>query len=141
MSSRPNTGPASRADVKALTHWIIRQGYTVRFTARRPDQVAGILRTPEGPVEFTYDPAKRVVHLPDRSVPINAYGWETDPTHNEFGSVTFDAPPTDRSQSGKSPLGAAWLGKLRAGQPAPRDRSSDQSPDNSPDQSSADDCT
>jgi hypothetical protein len=59
-----------------LTHWVIYRGYRVRFTARSEYEVAGVLTTPTGPVEFTYDPAARTIHLPEASLTINEYGWE-----------------------------------------------------------------
>ena len=66
-----------RANVKPLTHWVIYKGYTVRFTARTAEQVAGLLTLPDGrQLAFRYDPVTRVVHLPGRQVTINDYGWE-----------------------------------------------------------------
>ncbi|RIK56192.1 MAG: hypothetical protein DCC57_03765 [Chloroflexi bacterium] len=66
----------SHNNVKPLTHWVIYRGYQVRFTARREGEVRGVLTTPAGPVEFTYDPAARTIHLPDATLAINEYGWE-----------------------------------------------------------------
>ena len=67
-----------RVDVKPLTHWIIYKGYTVRFTARTPERVAGLLTVVDGEqLAFHYDPVARVVHLPGRQITINDYGWET----------------------------------------------------------------
>ncbi len=64
-------------NVKPLTHWIIYKGYTVRFTQRSQEQVTGWLTDPGGAqAAFRYDPAARVVTLPDRQVTINDYGWE-----------------------------------------------------------------
>ncbi len=68
-----------RANVKPLTHWLIYKGYTVRFTHRAADEVAGVLTTPEGSVNFTYTPATRTVTLPERVVRLNEYGWEVTP--------------------------------------------------------------
>jgi hypothetical protein len=65
-----------RADVKPLTHWIIYQGYRVRFTARRAEAVTGVLTTPAGEIEFRYDPARRVIYLPEAAITVNEYGWE-----------------------------------------------------------------
>jgi hypothetical protein len=67
---------AARANVKPLTHWVIYKGYTVRFTARTPQHVAGVLTTPEGQVAFRYDPAARIVSLPGATLHINDHGWE-----------------------------------------------------------------
>ena len=65
-----------RANVKPLTHWVIYKGYNVRFTARSGREVRGVLTTPEGPLDFVYDPAARTIHLPDAILIINDYGWE-----------------------------------------------------------------
>ncbi len=67
-----------RPNVKPLTHWLIYKGYTVRFQERHPEQVTGVLTTPEGQVPFQYDPQRRVIHLPGQRIVINAYGWEVD---------------------------------------------------------------
>jgi hypothetical protein len=71
-------GTKMRINVKPLTHWIIYKGYKVRFKARTPMQVTGVLTTTHGEVEFSYDPAAKVVTLPDARVAINDYGWEVD---------------------------------------------------------------
>ena len=63
-------------DVKALTHWIIYKGYKVRFTARTPTLVTGILTTAAGEVSFRYVPQTRQITLPTAEVTINEYGWE-----------------------------------------------------------------
>ena len=66
-----------RANVKPLTHWVIYKGYAVRFTARSSEGVAGWLTLPNGDqLAFRYDPAARVVALPERRITINDYGWE-----------------------------------------------------------------
>jgi hypothetical protein len=66
-----------RVDVKPLTHWVIYKGYSVRFTARRPEAVTGWLTLSTGvQIAFQYDPAARVVTLPDRRITFNDYGWE-----------------------------------------------------------------
>ncbi len=67
-----------RANVKPLTHWIIYRGYTVRFSQRTPQQVTGTLTTPDGPVDFRYDPIAMIVQLPAERVQINEHGWELD---------------------------------------------------------------
>ena len=68
-----------RASVKPLTHWVIYKGYSVRFTARSPEGIAGWLTLPGGAqLAFRYDPAARVVALPGRRITINDYGWEVD---------------------------------------------------------------
>jgi hypothetical protein len=65
-----------RANVKPLTHWVIYKGYTVRFSSRSPQQVAGTLITPEGTIDFRYDPVNQVVILAGERITINDYGWE-----------------------------------------------------------------
>jgi hypothetical protein len=57
-------------------HWLIYRNYTVRITQRAADHVAGIMTTPEGQINFTYDAVGRIVHLPEQSIAINEYGWE-----------------------------------------------------------------
>jgi len=64
--------------VKPLTHWVIYKGYKVRFKDRSPARVTGVLTTPAGEVEFTYEPTSKVVTLPDLRVTINDYGWELE---------------------------------------------------------------
>ena len=64
--------------VKPLTHWVIYKGYKVRFKDRSPALVTGVLTTPAGEVEFTYEPTSKVVTLPDLRVTINDYGWELE---------------------------------------------------------------
>ena len=67
-----------RVDVKPFTRWVIARGYTVRFRERTPTAVTGLLTTPDGPVAFVYDPAQRTITLPDETVRINEYGWESN---------------------------------------------------------------
>ena len=67
-----------RPNVKPLTHWIIYKKYRVRFQERTSQAVTGILTMPEGEVPFTYLPQQRIIELPDRTVTINIYGWETE---------------------------------------------------------------
>lgn len=64
------------ATVKALTHWAIYKGYRMRFTARSPRSVTGILVTPEGELSFDYDPTTRTIRLAQQQIAINDYGWE-----------------------------------------------------------------
>lgn len=68
-----------RVNVKPLMHWLIYRSYTVRITKRAPTEVEGIITTPEGQTTFRYDPTAQVIHLPDKTVTINEYGWEIDP--------------------------------------------------------------
>jgi hypothetical protein len=67
-----------RANVKPLTHWIIYKGYTVRFERRSPQEVTGMLKTPQGEVAFRYDPQAMVVTIGEEQVRINEHGWEID---------------------------------------------------------------
>ena len=69
---------SARANVKPLTHWLIYRHYTVRFTARTATEVRGIITTPDGQVDFRYDPIGQIVYLPDQTVAINEYGWEIE---------------------------------------------------------------
>lgn len=68
----------ARANVKPLMHWLIYRHYTVRITERAAGSVAGIITTPNGQIAFYYDAAAQIVHLPDKSVAINEYGWEIE---------------------------------------------------------------
>ena len=67
---------SARPFVKPLMHWLIYRHYTVRITERAPSHVAGIITTPDGPLNFRYDPEAKIVHLPEQSIAINEYGWE-----------------------------------------------------------------
>jgi hypothetical protein len=69
---------SKRANVKPLMHWLIYRHYTVRITERAATYVAGIITTPEGPLDFRYDAVAQVVHLPTKKVAINEYGWEIE---------------------------------------------------------------
>lgn len=69
-----------RADVKAFTRWVIARGYSVRFHRRTPTAVMGILTTPDGPINFVYDPVRRTINLTGANtapeqVEIDEYGW------------------------------------------------------------------
>jgi len=73
-----------RVNVKALTHWVIYKGYTVRFTSRSPQRVEGVLSTPDGAeIVFGYDAVNQVVELPGERIRINEYGWEMERIRNE----------------------------------------------------------
>jgi len=70
-----------RVNVKPLTHWIIYKSYSVRFTSRTPTSVTGILTTPDGSLDFEYDPTQMVIQLHDKqenNITINEYGWEIE---------------------------------------------------------------
>ena len=69
----------ARPYVKPLMHWLIYRHYTVRITERGAEKVVGIITTPEGPIDFSYDPIGRIVYLPDQQIAMNEYGWEIDP--------------------------------------------------------------
>ena len=65
-----------RVNVKPLMHWLIYRHYTVRITHRSVGQVEGIITTPDGSLNFRYDAAEQIVHLPEKSIAINEHGWE-----------------------------------------------------------------
>ena len=69
---------SARVNVKPLMHWLIYRHYTVRITERATTYVAGIITTPEGPLDFRYDPTTQIVHLPTKTITINEYGWEIE---------------------------------------------------------------
>lgn len=77
---------------KALTHWIIYKGYKVRFRERSPEQISGILNTPEGDLPFTYLVADMQVRLPGQWFTINEHGWE----------LRKSAPPAPAPQDSES---------------------------------------
>lgn len=77
-----------RANVKPLTYWLIHKGYSVRFGRRTPHSVKGVITTPDGELEFDYDPGELVIRLPQETVRINQFGWETD----NRGAVHTDDP-------------------------------------------------
>jgi hypothetical protein len=66
------------ANVKPLMHWMIYHRYTVRITERTSTQVQGVMTTPDGVINFRYDPIGQIIHLPEKSIAINEYGWETE---------------------------------------------------------------
>lgn len=92
-----------RANVKPLTHWIIYKGYTVRFTRRGADTVAGWLTTPDGPLAFEYDAQAQVIHLPDRRIAINQYGWEVESTATSPSPTPGAAPSTESGAAHPEP--------------------------------------
>ena len=72
-----------RANVKPLTHWLIYKGYTVRFTSRSPDHVTGVMTTPGGAAQFTYNPQTMQIATDDGIVAINEHGWEIEQDAHE----------------------------------------------------------
>jgi hypothetical protein len=69
---------STRANVKPLMHWLIYRGYTVRISKRTPSEVEGVMTTPDGPIQFRYEPTAQLIHLPEQTIAINEYGWEID---------------------------------------------------------------
>lgn len=65
--------------VKPLVRWAMVQGYTLRYTRRGAESVAGVLITPQGEVDFAYDKVARRIDLPNRQVRLSEYGWEVNP--------------------------------------------------------------
>ena len=66
------------ANVKSLMHWLIYRGYTVRIGKRAPTEVEGVMTTPDGPLNFRYDPEALLIYLPEQTIAINEYGWEIE---------------------------------------------------------------
>lgn len=83
-----------RANVKPLTHWLIYRGFSVRFRQREPCSVQGVITTPEGELDFDYDPGAMTIRLPDKVITINQYGWES---RRESMDVQ-DGRPDERDQ-------------------------------------------
>ena len=96
-----------RINVKPLTHWIIYKGYTVRFTKRTPQEVTGILRTPENTeIPFAYEPQAMIVWLPQMRIVIDEHGWELekdpDPDYNSKSSDSGSKTSQDNASKGDS---------------------------------------
>lgn len=79
---------SARVNVKPLMHWLIHRRYTIRITQRATDEVKGMITTPEGKLDLSYDPVAMVVVLPEKRIRINEYGWELD-----MPGVKIDPPP------------------------------------------------
>lgn len=71
--------------IKPLALWAVHQGWTIRFTQRTPEEAAGVLSTPDGPIPFRFEPVARLLHLPESVVQLDPYGWEVD----EAGRTVF----------------------------------------------------
>ncbi len=72
--------------VRPLVLWVTRQeGMAMRFTRRETELAEGILKDPNGTVQFSYDRRARRLHLPDRAIYLDEYGWEVD----EQGRIVF----------------------------------------------------
>lgn len=69
----------TKANVKPLTHWVIYRGYKVRFGERGAGLVTGVLTTPQGELDFRYDPVARLIELPAARIAIDEFGWEIGP--------------------------------------------------------------
>ncbi|MBV7336545.1 hypothetical protein KFU94_51605 [Chloroflexi bacterium TSY] len=54
----------------------------MRFRKRTLQEVTGILTTPDGAVEFRYDPQNMLIYLPDKQIEINEHGWELTDVSN-----------------------------------------------------------
>lgn len=73
-------------NVKPLTHWIIYKSYSVRFSSRTPRLVTGVLTTPDGPLNFSYEPEEMVIQVQssvnepeqEERIKINEHGWEIE---------------------------------------------------------------
>lgn len=97
--------------IKPLAMWAIHNQWTIRFTRRTPDEAQGELNTPGGLVPFRYEPESRRLHLPDRVVHLDPYGWEVD----EQGRVVFRS--TRAAQAGKPSAPAQQEGEAKDGKP------------------------
>lgn len=62
--------------VKPLIHWAIYHGYALRYGNRAPDDVSGVVITPQGELIFHYHPDERTIQLDGKTITINEYGWE-----------------------------------------------------------------
>lgn len=81
-----STSKNARPNVKPLVHWAIYKKYTLRFRQRTAAQVTGTLNTPDGLLQFSYDPQALSIHLPNQQILINEYGWELTQTALEHPS-------------------------------------------------------
>jgi len=78
--------------VRPLVLWVTRQEETVmRFTRRDQELATGVLTDPNGTVPFTFDRRARRLHLHDRDIYLDEYGWEVD----EHGKIVFQSRRTD----------------------------------------------
>lgn len=71
--------------VRPLARWAILQQWTLRYTERGDEIVSGVFTTPAGSIPFHYEREARLIHLPDRVVQLDEYGWEVNPA----GRTTF----------------------------------------------------
>lgn len=83
--------------IKPLAMWAIHNGWTLRFSERTPTEAQGVVSTPNGLLPFRYERDARRLHLPDRVVHLDPYGWEVD----EKGQIVFRSarPAPDESPS------------------------------------------
>lgn len=59
----------------------------MRFTRRESERAEGVLNGPDGTVKFVYDRRAGCLHLPDRDIYLDDYGWEVD----EQGRIVFQS--------------------------------------------------
>ena len=78
--------------VRPLVLWVTRQPSTaLRFIRRDSEVATGVMTGPDGTVPFTFDRGARRLHLPDRTIYLDDYGWEVD----EQGNIIFQSRRTD----------------------------------------------
>jgi hypothetical protein len=80
--------------VKPLARWAILQQWTLRYTERGDEIVAGIFSTPMGSFPFRYERETRILHLPARTVHLDEHGWEINPA----GRITFRSARSDHAK-------------------------------------------
>lgn len=74
--------------VRPLVLWVTRQdGMAMRFTRRDTELAEGVLTDALGTIQFSYDRRARRLHLPDRAIYLDEYGWEVD----EQGRIVFQS--------------------------------------------------
>ncbi|RME83568.1 MAG: hypothetical protein D6775_07785 [Caldilineae bacterium] len=71
--------------VRPLVLWVSRQGWTLRMGERTPEEVRGVIHTPQGERRFRYLRGPRVLHLDDQVIRLDPHGWEVD----EQGQIVF----------------------------------------------------
>jgi len=79
--------------LRPLVLWVGRQGWTLRMGPRTPEEVRGVVRTPQGEQPFRYERTTRRLHLEGRVVRLDPHGWEVD----DQGRIVFRSqrPDTD----------------------------------------------
>lgn len=77
--------------VRALVLWVGRQGWSMRFRRRTPEECSGELQTGNELIPFHFYPEDGRIELPDRTIFVDSFGWEV----NEEGQIVFRSRVSD----------------------------------------------